>query len=287
MPVESFSLTVAGVEIAGRRWRGEAGGAPVRPVLALHGWLDNAASFDRLAPLLADADVVALDLAGHGLSYHRTPQSTYNVWDDLPDLVRVADALGWPRFHLLGHSRGAIIASLLTAALPQRILGTVLLDGLTPPPLPVAETFAQLGRHLEEHLRPPRVPARYETQQRALDVRCRVGNIGPEAAWPIVERGLRQVDGAWQWRADPRLNFASAFKLSAEQIELLLQTLAGQPHLLLMAEQGLAQRMQDRRQLAGLNWRSLPGGHHFHLETGNLEAVAGQINAFWKDIPVE
>lgn len=45
--------------------------------LLLHGWLDNADSFSQLAPRLcaADAaifgDVVALDMAGHGLSDHR------------------------------------------------------------------------------------------------------------------------------------------------------------------------------------------------------------------------
>jgi hypothetical protein len=79
------------------------------------------------------------------------------------------------------------------------------------------------------------------------------------------------------------LNFASAFKLNAEQIALLLETLGRQPHLLVMAEQGLAQRMQGGEQLQGLNWRSLPGGHHFHLETDAVAAVAEEINKFWRD----
>lgn len=281
MPAEEFVLSIAGVAIAGKRWRNGS-----RPVLALHGWLDNAASFDVLAPLLADADVVALDLAGHGHSYHRTPQGSYNVWDDLPDLVRVADALGWQRFHLLGHSRGAIIATLLTAALPERMLGSIFLDGLAPPALPFAETFQQLGRHLHEHLSEPRPAARYDSLQRALDVRCRVGRISEQAARPIVERGLMRVDDVWQWRADPRLNYASAFKLSAEHIAVLLETLSALPHLVVMAEEGLGARLQNREQLAMLNWRSLPGDHHFHLEPAAAAAITKEIESFWSGIGV-
>jgi hypothetical protein len=37
-------------------------------VIALHGWLDNANSFARLAPQLKGLRIVALDLAGHGYS---------------------------------------------------------------------------------------------------------------------------------------------------------------------------------------------------------------------------
>jgi pimeloyl-ACP methyl ester carboxylesterase len=36
------------------------------PMLAMHGWLDNAATFDGLAPLLPGRRIVALDFAGTG-----------------------------------------------------------------------------------------------------------------------------------------------------------------------------------------------------------------------------
>src|SRR5690606_9948889 len=176
------------------------------PVLALHGWLDNAASFDRLAPLLRGADVVALDLAGHGHSYHRTPQAAYNIWEDLPDILRAADRLGWQRFHVVGHSRGAMIGGLLTAAMPERVLSTTLLDGVLPEPVPISQTFAQLASFLREHLAAADKPrVRYASFARALEVRARVSDMQPETARPIVERGLKQVGDGWEWRADPRL----------------------------------------------------------------------------------
>ena len=42
-----------------------------KPVLALHGWLDNAASFIPMAPYLAEHNLVAIDMLGHGGSTHR------------------------------------------------------------------------------------------------------------------------------------------------------------------------------------------------------------------------
>lgn len=41
-----------------------------RPVLALHGWLDNAGSFETLAPLLPpDLRLVCLDMGGNYICF--------------------------------------------------------------------------------------------------------------------------------------------------------------------------------------------------------------------------
>jgi pimeloyl-ACP methyl ester carboxylesterase len=286
MTVEEFAFDIAGVCIAGRRWRNSGGAADARPVLALHGWLDNAASFDQLAPLLDGADVVAVDLAGHGLSYHRPPQAAYNVWDDLPDLLRLADHLGWLRFHLIGHSRGAIIAALLAAALPERVESLVLLDGLAPETTPPERYFDQLGNHVREHLAATRrVATTYPDVARALQVRCRVAGISERAARPIVERGLRITDSGVQWRADPRLHLPSAVRLSPLQVDELKRRLgAASNTLLIAAADGLARQLADDGELTradGIERVVLPGSHHFHLEEAAPE-IARLTLQWWQ-----
>jgi pimeloyl-ACP methyl ester carboxylesterase len=276
---EEIELDVGGVVLAGKRWHnGDL------PVLALHGWLDNAASFDRIAPLLHGADVVALDLAGHGHSYHRTPQAAYNIWDDLPDILRAADRLGWRQFHLLGHSRGAIITSLLTATLPERVLSAALLDGLGPDAVPYEETFAQLARFLREHLAihdRPRV--RYPTLERALQVRSRVSGMRAETALPIVERGLQQIDDGWYWRADPRLHLASAVKLSPEQVQVMIEAVARHRAKLWIAEHGMLPWLQKFGPIDDLPIAKnvMSGSHHFHMEE-QAEMLAAEIMEFWR-----
>jgi len=46
-------------------------------ILCVHGWLDNANSFRPLLPLIQDAEIVAIDLPGHGHSDHQ--QSIYSL----------------------------------------------------------------------------------------------------------------------------------------------------------------------------------------------------------------
>jgi pimeloyl-ACP methyl ester carboxylesterase len=86
-------------QLAGLRW-GSQGAAPV---LCLHGWLDNAASFLPLAEQLDGLDLVALDFAGHGHSDHRHHTARYYLTEYLWDVEAAMDALGWESCHLMGH----------------------------------------------------------------------------------------------------------------------------------------------------------------------------------------
>ncbi len=91
------------------------------PLLALHGWLDNAASFAPLATHLHGHRLIALELPGHGRSAHLPAGAFvhYGMADYVAAVLAAADALELDTFDLLGHSLGAGIASLVAAAAPD------------------------------------------------------------------------------------------------------------------------------------------------------------------------
>ncbi|NWZ77241.1 SEHL2 protein, partial [Poecile atricapillus] len=92
--------------VAAKAWGPSEG----HPVLCLHGWLDNANTFDKLIPLLPrGCYYVAMDFSGHGLSSHRPAGCPYHFLDYVTDVRRVAAALQWRRFTLMGHSMGKLL----------------------------------------------------------------------------------------------------------------------------------------------------------------------------------
>lgn len=68
-----------------------------QPLVALHGWQDNAGTFDRLIPLLPpNLAILAIDMPGHGLSSHLpTGQFYYVFWDGLIILRRITKYYKW------------------------------------------------------------------------------------------------------------------------------------------------------------------------------------------------
>ena len=126
--IRERSFENKGLTLQAKEW----GRSGYPPVIALHGWLDNANSFDRMLPHMKDLHVIALDLAGHGRSDFRSQDSSYDIWCDIADVLAVADQMGWETFSLLGHSRGAVIAGLVTGAFPERIESCLLYTSPSP-----------------------------------------------------------------------------------------------------------------------------------------------------------
>jgi pimeloyl-ACP methyl ester carboxylesterase len=129
---QEIRLPARGLMLAGLRWHA---GAECR-VLATHGWLDSAATFNELAPRLENCDVVALDLPGHGRSSHRGTGTLQHFVEYIADVVAALDALGWERAVLMGHSLGAGVMACVSGAFPERVRGLILIEGIAPQPAP-------------------------------------------------------------------------------------------------------------------------------------------------------
>ncbi len=103
----------------------DEGGAG-RPLIALHAHWMEAASFERLAALLApELRVVALDQRGHGHSDHA---ASYTREDYLGDLAAFLAHLGVARPILLGNSLGGVNAYQFAARNPGRVQALIIED---------------------------------------------------------------------------------------------------------------------------------------------------------------
>ena len=262
-PVENSTCAIWGNTIAYKTWHDSAS----ERILALHGWLDNAGSFDLLAPALAHHHVVAPDLAGHGLSDYRSADSAYSLWQDVGDMEQLITKLKLSPLVAMGHSRGAMASVMLAALYPEKIRALVLLDGLMPKPVTFDETASLLRQAFEDKQkyldRPPR---RYESYEEAIQSRLRGPlKLSRAAVAAIAQRGLAEDAQGYYWRADPRLRGASEMKLTAEHSRDFVRRIQC-PTLLLVA-----MPLQDfQQELVALNSNiqvvRIGGGHHFHLE---------------------
>lgn len=101
-----------------------------RPLLLLHGFCGAKEDFTEWLDPLADAGwhAVAPDHRGHGSSDKPEGEDAYSFAILTDDALALADALGWERFVLLGHSMGGMVAERLAIARPDRLAGLILMD---------------------------------------------------------------------------------------------------------------------------------------------------------------
>jgi haloacetate dehalogenase len=123
---EEFDIATVGTTIHGRR----GGDGPA--VLLLHGIPETHLMWHRVAPRLAERfTVVATDLRGYGAS--GTPPSTpdhapYSMREIARDQVEVMATLGFDRFAVVGHDRGARCAYRLALDHPRVVSHLGVLD---------------------------------------------------------------------------------------------------------------------------------------------------------------
>jgi haloacetate dehalogenase len=117
------------------------------PVLLLHGFPQSKALWARVAPLLAERHtVVATDLRGYGDSSkpkNLPGNAPYSFRAMADDQVKAMAALGFKRFHAIGHDRGGRTAHRMALDNTDKILSLSVLDIV-----PTYTMFMETSRHV-------------------------------------------------------------------------------------------------------------------------------------------
>jgi pimeloyl-ACP methyl ester carboxylesterase len=281
-PDVSRFIDAHGVELAVYEW----GDPSARPLFFLHGGLDFAATFDLLAPLVADEGwrVVSWDQRGHGDS-QRT--ALYSWESDVRDAFAVIDSVTDEAAPILGHSKGGNLAMQLAEALPHRVSHVINLDGLPSkrpaPDITNHDRSRLLATDLQDWLDHRRKSAtaqrRAGTLEELAERRSRLNPRLPKA-WLlyIASIGARQEADGWRWKLDPSMRFGG---FGPWRPEWSLYRMAGQGMPLLgllgleFEEMGWGTRPEDVRPWLPRQGRLVTlanVGHFVHIEEPALVA---------------
>jgi pimeloyl-ACP methyl ester carboxylesterase len=263
--------------------KGVGYGDPSKPlILALHGWLDNAASFEPIASYLPDYYIVAIDLAGHGLSQHRSLDAHYHFVDFVHDIHELVSTQSWQSFILMGHSMGGIIASLYASTFTDNVKQLISIESFGPMTKEASSSPEQLKESINSRLQVQKSLVKpLRSFKSTVRARALVGELSEAAARVLVQRNVKDLDGKLYFRSDKRLRTFSSLRMTDEQAKAFMLNIAC-PVLVISAEQGY-EFVQDAVQqrftwLKEVTHVSCPGHHHLHMD--NAQVVAKQIQKF-------
>ncbi|SFL89136.1 alpha/beta fold hydrolase [Shimia aestuarii] len=244
------------------------------PVLLLHGYPQTHALWAQIAPLLANRfTIVMADLRGYGDSSKPEGLNTYTFRHIGTDQLALMAHLGFERFHLVGHDRGARTAHRMALDAPDCITSLTLMD-IVPTHHLLADLRKDVARayyHWFFLAQPAPFPENlilsnpdryYET--------CLTG-WGHATLSDFDADQLAAYRSAWRdpetTRAmcdDYRATLDLDFELDAADLDRQVAC----PTLVLWGADGAMGKMYDvaatwSPRLANMTARSLPGGHFF------------------------
>lgn len=257
-------------------------------ILGLHGFLDNAASLACLFPYFDDYQFIAVDLPGHGKSYHRSPDAHYHQLDFIQDIHELVEVNDWRDIILVGHSLGGILSTLYAAVFPERVAKVVSIDACGPLTLEADTSVNQIRESALSRLAKKSTTntAREVDVKAAVTARCKISDINAEHAESIILRNLTETEeGKKVWGSDPRLRTKSTLRLTEAQAQNLMNGI--QCPVWFGGATDSFKHVESVYSKRKIWWKNsqlelFSGGHHFHMVKPS--AVSTAIRRFVEEM---
>jgi pimeloyl-ACP methyl ester carboxylesterase len=277
--------------LTGKWW----GPQDARPVLCLHGYQDNAGTWDTLAPLLPhDISLLAVDLPGHGLSSHIPAGDAYYFLNFVLTIQRIVKHYRWEKVSLMGHSFGSVCAFIYSALYPEYVEHYIALDAMKPLSVVPEKRLKDRGTYIDQLLlleSMDRNSAPSYTYEEAVQLLH--GNIKDwatkEGCEILLRRGtVKKADGRHHFSRDPRLKAHVDFSFSHQYVLQFAANIKCKV-LNIKALQGLTVNKPEeeeecldvvKKSAALYEYHAVEGRHHVHLDFP--ERVAPIISDFLK-----
>uniref|UniRef100_A0A182M175 AB hydrolase-1 domain-containing protein n=1 Tax=Anopheles culicifacies TaxID=139723 RepID=A0A182M175_9DIPT len=282
-------------EMAAGKWWGSR---MQQPVLALHGWQDNAGTFDRLCPLLpSDIPILAIDLPGHGKSSHYPKGMHYFIfWDGITLIRRIVKYYGWTKITLLGHSLGGALSFMYAASFPDEVDRFISIDIAGPTVRDHHKTAASTGDCIDkflhyETLPESKMPCYGYEEMIDLVLAAYDGSVDYDSVEVLMRRGMALAPAhfnkeGYHFARDLRLKVALLGMFSMEQVLAYAERIKCKV-LNIRADPGMkfdnpavyTNVMEVLKRTASkVVYYEIPGSHHLHLVTP--DRVSKQISEF-------
>ncbi|CAK9295195.1 unnamed protein product [Gordionus sp. m RMFG-2023] len=297
-PYKEVEIPVPWGHIAGKLWNNDL---KSKKVLCVHGWLDNANSFDPLISLLPqNITFLAIDLSGHGKSSHLPNGSQYYFTNWIFELARVIKFMKWDheneKISLIGHSMGAGVCLLYASLFADKIEKCVSLDVVAPYNYPVDKCYDILQQSLKMNFiyeNDPDIGDKPYTYDNAIKRLLEFQSLNEKSAKIMLQRGMTQnIDDAntYKMNRDIRLHYKTPMYFSDDHWKLFLNKLKCPTYVILgknshikgeiISEAKYIEYESLLKKILGSKFlmKEYPGTHHLHMNTPEL--IAQSITQF-------
>lgn len=289
MKVEEICLKLTFGIIAGKWW----GSKGRRPIIALHGWQDNAGSFDALIPQLSpEFSYFAIDLPGHGFSSHFPNGYFYNITDMASILEEIRSKYNWEKISVIAHSMGVLVAFMYASLFPMHVDLICALDTLKPVNFSPVDAALLISTRLNKLYRinscAPLPAYTYdEIKERIYEGSLK--SLDRDKVELLMKRGIKPSindSNKFQLTRDIRIKYIHPLFISQEIIMQFIKTIQAaylfiktddctydEPSEIFSQTLEQFQKYNQRFEMIRVN-----GTHHEHLN--NPTAIAPKINEF-------